>query len=102
MLLCVIPVFSQTGPAGVGSSSTNIIWLKADAGSSTTTSGNAVSQWNDQSGNNNNVSQATATRQPLYRSSVAGAFNGMPAMELDNDPADYDYLTCPDNSTSSG
>lgn len=95
-------LMGQTGPAGVGNASSNIVWLKADAGSSTTVSGNAVSQWNDQSGNSNNVAQATGTRQPLYRSTVASAFNGMPAMEFDNDATNYDYLTCPDNATLDG
>lgn len=90
---------AQTGPAGVGSATTNIVWLKADAGSSTTVSGNAVSQWNDQSGNGNHVSQSTAVWRPLYRSSVAGALNGMPAMEFDNDAANYDFFTCADNAT---
>lgn len=93
---------AQTGPAGVGNTSTNIVWLKADAGSSTAVNGNAVSQWNDQSGNGNNVSQATAAWRPLYRTTVSGALNGMPAMEFDNDPANYDFLTCADNATLSG
>lgn len=92
-------VCAQTGPAGVGSPASNIIWLKADAGTSTTTSGSGVSQWNDQSGNGNNVSQATGNRQPLYRSSMSAALNGMPAMEFDNDATNYDYMTCPDNAT---
>lgn len=92
-------VIAQTGPAGVGSAATNIVWLKADAGTSTTVSGNTITQWNDQSGNGNNVSQSTVAWRPLYRSSVAGALNGMPAIEFDNDAANYDYMTCPDNAT---
>lgn len=83
----------------MGSTATNIVWLKADAGSSTTVSGNAVAQWNDQSGNGNNVSQSSAVARPLYRSSVSSALNGMPAMEFDNDAVNLDYLSCPDNAT---
>lgn len=101
-LLCAISSFAQTGPAGVGTTSSNIVWLKADAGSSATTSGNPVSQWNDQSGNGNNVAQTNSARQPLYQNSVGSALNGMPAMEFDNDQTNYDYLTCPDNATLDG
>jgi hypothetical protein len=39
-------------------------WLKADTG--VTLNGSNVSQWNDQSGNNNHAVQATAGKQPAY------------------------------------
>ncbi len=74
-------VFAQTGPAGVGTTGTVSLWLKADAGTSTTNNLTAVSSWNDQSGNNNNASQATASQQPLY---TTGLINGMPALFFDN------------------
>jgi hypothetical protein len=51
------------------------LWLKADAG--VTTSGTNVTQWVDQSGNGNNVTQATTTNQPQLQTNV---FNGQPAL----------------------
>jgi Concanavalin A-like lectin/glucanases superfamily/F5/8 type C domain len=51
------------------------LWLKADAG--VTTSGTSVTQWADQSGNGNNVTQATAAAQPQLQTNV---FNGQPAL----------------------
>lgn len=99
LLLC-FPVFiikGQTGPAGVGSSSNNPLWLKADAGTSTTADNTPLSSWNDQSGNGINVSQISATQQPLFRTSV---MNGFPAIEFDNGntPGQNDFLIAPDNS----
>jgi hypothetical protein len=92
-------LLAQTGPAGVGTTSSNIVWLKADAGTSTTSNLSPLSQWNDQSGNLNHVSQSTANLQPLFRSGVAGQLNGMPAVEFDNNATSNDYMSCPDNST---
>ncbi|MEQ8878378.1 MAG: T9SS type A sorting domain-containing protein, partial [Cyclobacteriaceae bacterium] len=70
-----------TGPGGVGNSNDNSLWLRADAGTSTTTNGNPVSGWNDQSGNSNDASQATSAKQPLYQASV---INGLPAIQFDD------------------
>ncbi len=88
--------FSQSGPAGVGSSVTNVLWLRADKGTSTTTSGNSISYWNDQSGNAINVSQSTAAQRPLFRTNI---MNGNPAIEFDNNSTagQNDFLTAPDN-----
>lgn len=73
--------FAQTGPGGVGATGTVPLWLKADAGTSTTTNGQPVSSWSDMSGNNNNATQATASQQPLYTTAL---INGMPALFFDN------------------
>lgn len=73
--------FSQTGPAGVGSSSSNVLWLKADAGTSSTINNVRLSSWNDQSGNGINVTQTVAVQQPSFATSV---INGMPAIQFDN------------------
>ncbi|MEO6240653.1 MAG: hypothetical protein ABIQ40_04950, partial [Bacteroidia bacterium] len=94
-----ISTSAQTGPAGVGTTASNIVWLKADVGSSTTVDLNPVTQWNDQSGNANNMSQPTSTLQPLFRTGIAGQLNGMPAIEFDNNPTNNDYMNCADNST---
>lgn len=56
------------------------IWLEADSGTSTTMDGVAVSQWDDQSGNLRNAIQATASKQPLYKS---GIINGKPVLRFD-------------------
>lgn len=74
-------LLAQTGPGGVGNSSTTSLWLKPDVGTSTTSNLSPVSQWNDMSGNNNNATQATANQRPLY---TTGLINGMPALFFDN------------------
>src|ERR1700712_3813442 len=74
-------LFSQTGPAGVGSSTNNVLWLKADAGTSSTTNNTAISFWNDQSGNAINVTQTVSIQQPSFATSV---INGFPAVLFDN------------------
>ncbi len=76
----------KTGPAGVeaadGSSDLQL-WLKADAGTSSTTDGGAISQWNDQSGYGVNVSQATGSKQPTYENDGTNALNGNPVVHFD-------------------
>ena len=72
---------SQTGPAGVATSSTNVFWLKADAGTSSTVNNTAISLWSDQSGNSIDVTQTVSAQQPLYTTNV---INGFPAILFDN------------------
>jgi hypothetical protein len=76
--------FGQTGPGGVGTSANNVLWLKADVGTSTTTPGASVSTWNDMSGNGINVSQTLPAQQPVFQSNV---INGIPAVQFDNNSA---------------
>ena len=86
-------VFGQTGPGGVGNSSNNLLWLKADAGTSTVVNGAAVSTWADQSGNGMNATQPTAILQPKY---MAVSSSGRPAILLNNQgDATYDYFFLP-------
>ena len=99
ILLGAISVFSsfgQTGPAGVGSPATNVLWLKADAGTSTSTNGSPVSSWTDQSGNGVVLNQNTAAQRPLFVSSL---MNGYPSIEFDNNGSSgqNDYFIAPDN-----
>jgi len=74
---------AQTGPGGVGNSSNNNLWLRADAGTFTdagvtpAANTNQVQQWNDQSGNGRNATQGTAGNRPLYH--LNGA-NGRPGL----------------------
>lgn len=85
---------AQTGPAGVGTSSNNVLWLKADAGTSTSTNGGAVTSWNDQSGNGINVTQTVTTQQPLFATNV---INGFPAVQFDNVSSTNDKMLGPDS-----
>lgn len=96
LLLPVISI-AQTGPAGVGSSATNILWL--DANYHVTVASGAVSSWSDRSGNGNNAAQTVAAQRPVLTGSV---FNGYPAIQFDNDQTNYDFLRVPDNSTLEG
>lgn len=77
-------VAAQTGPGGVGTSTNNVLWLRAnnnvytDAGVTFAADGNSVQQWNDQSGNAKNAIQLT-TNQPVYKTSI---LNGQPAIRF--------------------
>lgn len=98
--------FTFAGPANApgGVIQDLACWLKADAGTSTTTPGANVSDWLDQSGNGNTHSQATAGAQPTYVG-AGGSFlmNYQPALRFDgsNDkmsaPA-YINTQLPDNN----
>jgi len=52
---------------------TTALWLDAADASTITESGGAVSQWNDKSGNNYHVSQATAADQPTVSTDAGNA-----------------------------
>ena len=82
----------QDGPGGVGNSTNNLLWLKADAGTSTGINGNPVSLWLDQSGNGMDASQGNLIRQPKF---VANAVNGKPSILLNNADGFYDNFTLP-------
>lgn len=70
------PGFTQWDPALI----TTALWLDAADASTITLNGSTVSQWNDKSGNNRNVSQATASRQPTYN---ATGLNSKPTLDFD-------------------
>ena len=64
----------------------NVLWLKADAavyndaGVTAATNGQTVQQWNDQSGNGNNVTQTVAGNKPVFQTTQIG---GQPAIYFD-------------------
>lgn len=89
-----VQLFSQTGPAGVGSSINNVFWLKADAGTSSTASNTPISSWNDQSGNGINVTQTVSAQQPSFAINV---INNMPAIQFDNVNTTNDKMIGPDS-----
>ncbi|RFC55714.1 T9SS type A sorting domain-containing protein [Brumimicrobium aurantiacum] len=67
----------QFGPGGVGSPSTNGLWLDA---SSITPNANTVEIWNDDSGNGNPARNQTSAEQPVY---VSNGINGKPSLRFD-------------------
>lgn len=71
-------IFAQTGAAGVGNSTNNVVWL--DANSLALTNGSQVSTFTDLSGNSNNFSQSTATKRPIFSTATV---NGLPALDFD-------------------
>ena len=71
-----------TGSPG-GVSADLAIWLKADAGTSVITDATSVSAWNDQSINDNNVTQGTGTAQPIFRNNATDNINFHPVMDFD-------------------
>ncbi|ANW96953.1 hypothetical protein AXE80_11990 [Wenyingzhuangia fucanilytica] len=77
-----------SGPGGIGNNngSDMYLWLRADLETSISTE-TGVSQWNDQSGNNNNVVQATSADQPSYQTSV---INGLPVVRFDGESASHE------------
>lgn len=98
LFFCVsLNLLSQTGPAGVGSSATNVFWLKADKGTSSTVNATPISYWNDQSGNTVNVTQTVTAQQPSFATNV---LNGFPGIEFDNTSgsAQADRMYAPDNA----
>ncbi len=72
------------GPGGVGSTdgtSSLKWWVKADAGTSTTTNNTGIQTWTDQSGNSLDATQGTATNQPTY---LTNQINGLPVLSFDS------------------
>ena len=64
------------------------LWLDASDVSTITEAAGSVSQWDDKSGNNNNVTQGTASRQPTTNSVTIGSKNA-----IDFDGSDYMNFT---------
>lgn len=75
----------NTGPGGVGNSSTNQLWVMADqgvfinAGTTAATDNQLVQQWNDFSGNSRHATELT--NKPTLRTSIV---NGLPVIRYDN------------------
>lgn len=80
LFLFPLSSMAQTGPAGVGSSSTTILWLSSDdvAQSNNTN----VSTWADRSGNGNDITQPDANYQPLF---ITNVLNSYPAIRFSTD-----------------
>lgn len=70
--------FAQTGPAGIGNTSNNIIWI--DANELSMTDGSSISSAADISGNSNSFTQVSSTKRPVYKTNIV---NGLPAIQFD-------------------
>ncbi len=66
-------------PGGVPGES---LWLRADLGTSGIVNATAISAWNDQSGNGNNISQAIGANQPLYDNNAIDNTNFNPVIKF--------------------
>ena len=79
-------VLAAKQPVAGGFDPLSIAWHSAywaeDPGWTNPGDGNAVTTWDDATANGRDVTQATGTKRPLYRASVA-ALNGQPALEFD-------------------
>ncbi|MBS1562999.1 MAG: hypothetical protein JST39_01365, partial [Bacteroidetes bacterium] len=64
-------------------------WVTASAGTSTTTDGNSVSSWNDQSGNTRNAAQSTSANRPTYHNNATDNINFNPVVGFDATAQDY-------------
>ncbi len=82
---------AQTGPGGVGSITTNVLWLRADNGVSVV--GTSVTGWTDGSGCINNATSPALVARPTL---VNGALNGYPMITFDGVD---DQLRIPDAGT---
>lgn len=73
ILLCAVmyltPLMAQTGPGGVGNSSNNTLWLKADAITGLSAGDTLTTAWPDASGNGNDASQSTQNYRPTFQNS---------------------------------
>lgn len=90
-LLIPAGTFAQTGPGGVGNSTTNVLWLKtdaevfSDAGVTAANNNDNVRQWNDQSGNGVDAAQATAGNRPNFITNVLNAHPVLRYTSANND-----------------
>jgi hypothetical protein len=64
---------------------TALLWLKSNKGTSTTTDGASVSDWDDNTTNANHVTQPTAGDRPTYRDNATDNLNFNPTIEFVND-----------------
>lgn len=91
LLVLALSSSGQIGPGGVGSSTSNVLWLSADsgvysnAGTSLAVNGANVQLWNDRSGNTRHAVQNTLANRPNYQTNV---FNGKPVIRFTSANAD--------------
>ena len=74
----IVPPFS---PGGIDSDIQ--LWLKADTGTSTSTDGNLLSAWSDQSGQGRNATQSSSSQRPRFLNNTSDNFNFNPTIDFD-------------------
>ncbi|MEM9024092.1 MAG: hypothetical protein AAGB22_10140, partial [Bacteroidota bacterium] len=95
LLAFALSGYAQNGPGGVSSANLEF-WFRADAaaftdaGTTEATDGQSVQQWNDQSGNGNNLSQPTSSNRPTLQT---GVVNGQPVMRFDGSDDAFSEIT---------
>ena len=72
-LIISLNIFAQTGPAGVGSSTSNILWVRSEDLSSLS-DGDRIATWADNSGNSNDLTQSDNSYKPEYKTNVQNGF----------------------------
>ena len=70
--------YAQTGPAGVGSSTSNILWNRSED-LSALANGDKIATWTDNSGNSNDLTQSDNSFRPEY---VTNEQNGFPVVRF--------------------
>ncbi|GAB1857198.1 T9SS type A sorting domain-containing protein [Flavobacteriaceae bacterium MHTCC 0001] len=84
--------YSQQGPGGIGTSTNNELWLRADgdvyedAGTDIAESGDDVYQWNDNSAFGRHIQQINSVDRPEY---VANARNNYPSIRFSSSNTEY-------------
>lgn len=67
------------GPGGV--TSNMVLWLRPDAGTSTTTDNTSITTWTDQSTASNDATEVT--NPPLFKSNITDNINFLPTIDFD-------------------
>lgn len=68
-------------------------WVKGNAGTSTTTNGNTISSWNDQSGNLRNATSAATATSPVYFDNSTSNVNFNPVINFKKDNSHFMDIT---------
>lgn len=84
LILAVFSVNAQN-PGGIGDTEL-VLWLKADAGTSTTIDGTELDTWTDQSPTGTST---TNNGTPEYRNNITDNFNFNPVVDFINPDGDY-------------
>lgn len=77
----IVDCNASIGPGGITGAS---FWVKADAGTSSTTDNTKISAWNDQSGNARHATNGTTDKQPTYLNNSTKNMNFNPVVDFDD------------------
>jgi hypothetical protein len=83
LLLVPAPPLYAQAPAPGGVNTNLALWLRADAGTSASTDGQAVGAWVDQSPNGRTAAQETVACQPTYENGADDTLNFHPVLRFD-------------------